>query len=61
MRCDGEVTQVQTPDGYVLACDVQWVFEPWWGLSIPDALTLAAAISALWAVAWVFRQLQRVL
>ena len=60
MQCPGVLTEVSTTDGYVLACDVSWTMEPWWGITVQDGFTLAAAISVLWATAWVFRQLQRV-
>lgn len=60
MQCPGDVVEVSTEQGFVLACSESWNLAPWWGLSIEDSFTLAAAISALWAVAWVWRQLQRV-
>lgn len=58
MKCPGTVSQVEVSEGYVLACDVDWVL-PWWSLEIESALTLAAAITALWAVAWVWSQVRR--
>lgn len=62
LTCPGVLTSTLINGSYSLTCDapfneVQVSLLP--SLSVADALTLAAAISALWALAWVFRKLQR--
>jgi len=59
VNCDGVLNEVELTEGTVLACDGVWS-GPWWSLDIESALTLAAAITALWAVAWVWSQIRRV-
>lgn len=62
LTCSGVITSALVNGAYTISCSVpfdqvQVSLLP--DLSIDDALTLAAAISALWAMAWVFKILQR--
>lgn len=62
LACPGEITAVETAEGYTVLCSVPWEVQASWlpSLTVDQAVQIASALVALWALAFVFRQLRGV-